>query len=629
MNYTFLQRYQVGQINLKNRIILSAMSKSLCTISGEITEKYLEYYNNMSKGGMALITTGAMIIDEEWPSYLAYQPFITDDKFIPNLKRLTDIVHKNGVHIIFQLYHPGQVQYQDIKPKTLNELTIKELHDIQKKFVDAAIRAYKAGADGVDIHMAHTYLLSQFLSPYFNKRTDRYGCKTAEESMNFASECIAMIREATSPDFAITSKINGSDFIQDGMTIERATEIAILLEKAGVCMITVSAGGNQTDITAMSADGNRMEGWKVPFAKKIKESVNIPVAATGSIRHPWYANRCIENNWCDLISLGRTFLSEPNWLNKVINNQEEDLRYCISCLHCLSDPITGIPGCSINPICCIEDEYPDLIKNGNGRNVIVIGAGPAGLESAITLASRGFNVNLYEKNSYIGGMMALASIPPGKQKINWLIDFYEKQIKKLSINLYLNHNIDSNEILSLKPYATIIATGSNEFIPKIKGINQPNVHSVREILQSNSIICNKNIVIIGGGLTGLECARMMSKYGNNVTVLEMTPISNYNNLELKLAIKYAIEDNVLLKYEHKVVEICEDEVLAEDIRTNSSAKFPFDLVITSTGVTSNQKFYRSLLSKIDNLYCIGDCNKIGKIVNAISSGSIAGYSIGN
>lgn len=630
MSYLFLEKYQVGTMQLKNRIVLSAMSKGLCTAHGEITESYFSYYDRMSKGGMSLITTGAMIIDDQWPSYLAGQPFITEDRHIPALKRLTDLVHQNGSYLIFQLYHPGQVQYQETVPKKIHELSLNELKSIQRKFADAARRAYEAGADGVDVHMAHTYLLSQFLSPRFNKRTDRYGCAAGNGGMTFALECIAMIRKATSPDFSITSKINGSDFAEGGITVSQAAETARLLEQAGVCMITVSAGGNLTDLTAMSADGNRMEGWKAPMAASIKEAVSIPVAVTGSIRHPWYAHHCIEAQMCDLVSLGRTFLAEPDWLHKAAKSREEDLRYCISCLHCLNDTVPGVPGCSVNPLCCLEAEYPPLVPDGGGRVVVIAGAGPAGLECALTLARRGFRVKLYEEQETVGGMMALAAVPPGKQKLNWMIDFYKRQLEKENsgIELYLNHRIEAEEILSLNPFAVILATGSRQAVPPVEGINGARVYPIRDVLSSCTCVCNRNVVIIGGGLTGLECARMYGSWGNQVTVLEMAPLQASLPLEQKLAVQYAKKANVILKYEHRVTKISDGEVFAADVSTGALLKLPYDMVITAAGTLPEQTLYHALVSRCERLHCIGDCLQTGKIVNAISDGSRTGYMLG-
>ncbi|MEG0803423.1 MAG: FAD-dependent oxidoreductase, partial [Pygmaiobacter sp.] len=528
---------------------------------------------------------------------------------------------------IFQIYHPGQVQYQETRPKTINELTVEELRVIQDKYAAAARRAFLAGADGVDVHMAHTYLLCQFLSPYFNHRTDQYGCATAEQSLCFALECIKKIRKVTPPDFILTTKINARDFVEGGMMPGRAAKIAALLEQAGIAMITVSGGGNQTDITGMSADGNRMEGWKVADCKKIKQAVSIPVAASGSIRHPWFVERCLAEGACDVVSMGRTLLAEPHWIQKVREGRENELRYCISCLHCLNDTKPGVPGCSVNPLCCMETEHFELHNNGDGRSVVVVGAGPAGLECAITLAQRKFAVTIYEREQEIGGMMTLAAVPPGKQKLRWMLDFYRKQIDVLGIRLVLAHTVSAEELAAEHPCAVVVASGSNAWFPPIPGIDHANVCSVRDILRERSTLCNRKIAVLGGGLTGLECARMLSRQGNFVTVLEMAQEPQTPSLEVKLARRYALEDGVVLRYNHRVTEIKDNTVQAVDTASQQTVSVPADNVIVSLGVRPENNLYRELSAQLAHVYQVGDCAEIGKIMTAISAGSRLGYEL--
>ena len=626
--YSFLEPIKVGNLLLKNRIIYSAMAKYMCDDEGNITDQYLEYYRNIAKGGVALITPGAMIVDPDWLFRFVKQPWLNDDKFIPGLKKLVDIVHAEGALIAFQLWHPGESTYDsNNKPKTVNQLTIKEIKVIQHQYLEAAKRSKAAGADAVEFHIAHNYLPSQFMSPNFNKRTDEYGCRSVEDSMRFSTECIKSIKAELGDDFMVMAKINGSDFVDGGITPELSAEAAVFVEKAGSAMITVNGGGSLTRYTGMSADGNEEEGWKVSFAEKVKQKVSIPVAGSGNIVHPDFADACIKEGKCDIIAMGRGLVAEPEWVKKVSTNREDELRYCVACMYCFTKNLPGTSGCSVNPYAKREFEKPELINNGGGRVVAIVGAGPAGLEVSVTLAKRGFKPVIYEKAPVIGGMVVLGSVPPGKSKLHWMLEYYKKQIKLFNIMLNLNTEANIETITSLNPYAVIVATGSKEFIPPINGINRPNVIMVRDILSNPSGITGKRIVVIGAGLTGLESARMLKLQNNDVTILEMLPANPASSMEEKLAMTYAVKDDIKVLLEHKVERITEQNVYAKELHSGKTAVFPADLVVLSLGTKSNNTLFVELNSKFDRIYNIGDCEKTGKIVDAVSAGGTLGYKL--
>jgi 2,4-dienoyl-CoA reductase-like NADH-dependent reductase (Old Yellow Enzyme family)/thioredoxin reductase len=626
--YSFLQPIKVGNLLLKNRIIYASMCKYMCDDEGNLTNQYYEYYRNLAKGGVALITPGAMVIDPEWPFRFPRQPWLNDDRFIPGLKKLVDIVHAEGALIAFQLWHPGESTTDpDNKPKTVNELTLEEIKKIQRQYVEAARRSKEAGADAVEFHIAHNYLPSQFMSPYFNKRTDEYGCSTVENSMRFSTECIRAIKEELGEDFTVTAKINGSDFVEGGITPDLAAKAAVYVEKAGAAMITVNGGGSLTLREGMSADGNKEEGWKISFAERVKQAVSIPVAGSGNIVHPEFADLCLKQGKCDIIAIGRGFVAEPEWVKKAMTGREKEIRKCIACMYCFTKNPLGTSGCSVNPYSKREYEKPELIKNGNGRTIAVAGAGPAGLECAVVLAERGFKPVIYDSSPVIGGMLVVGSEPPGKQKIKWMIEYYEDQIKRLNIEFHPNTEVDAELLEKLNPYAIVVATGSNEFVPPIEGIDSPNVITVRDILANHSGITNRKIAVLGGGMTGLEAARMLRLQNNDVTVLEMMPPKTNPSFEEQLALKYALKDGVVVLFENKAEKIEEKSVCARQTKTGETVKIPADIVVLSLGIVPDNSLFIELKGKFNRVYCIGDSQKAGKIVDAVSAGADLGHKL--
>jgi 2,4-dienoyl-CoA reductase-like NADH-dependent reductase (Old Yellow Enzyme family)/thioredoxin reductase len=620
-----LSPIRVGNVELKNRVIYLAMAKYLSTPDNFVTDRQIAYYAARARGGAGLVIPGACIVDPAYPSTLPMQPGLYDDKFIPGLTRLVDAVHAAGAKIFLQPWHPGVTPY-GCKPedvKQVSDWTIDEIHGLQKMFSDASLRIKKSGADGVEFHIAHNYLPEQFAVPLFNKRTDEYGADTVENAMRFSVESLQGIRAVCGDDFTIVVKINGTDLTPGGMTPERAAEASALLEKAGAAMITVSAGGGLTDLTGMSSDGHREEGWKVPFAKTVRDSVTIPVAATGDIRHPEYAEKILEEGLCDMIGIGRGLFAEPDWIYKLTDGRENELRTCISCMSCFDYCPPGKSGCAVNPLAMRESENIALRYDGDGRTVAVIGAGPAGLEAAFTLAERKFKPVVFEAEKKIGGMERIGAVPDGKSKVNWHIDYYMKQIERLNIDLRLDTKAALEDIQKLNPYAVFIATGSDPIFPgSVQGKDKPNVSIIRDVLDDFPDISGKEIVIVGAGLTGLETAATLAARQNKVTVIDMLPEPNYEALPVDhlLAIGYAKGSGVDLRMSNKLLSIEDNAVVSENMLTKESVSIPADMVIISMGARPNDALYEEIKDRFDKVIKIGDSATVGKIMNAVQSG---------
>lgn len=626
-----LEPIKIGNMELRNRVVLSAMAKYFCT-NGYIGREYCEYYRNIAHGGTALIIPGIMCVEPKWYGQHE-QPFLNDDKYIPGLKMAIDAVHEEGAKFACQLWMPGHLPYtQEDYPEqngqkiaAVNYIPREMIPELQQKYVDAAVRCAKAGTDAIEWHMAHNYLPEQFYSPYFNHRTDEYGAQNVENAMRFSVEVIDRIKAAC-PGVEVIAKMNGSDFHEGTASMQWLGDAAVILEQHGVSMITVNGGGVISRLTGMSADGNEEEGWKVPYAEVVKKRVSIPVAACGSLRHPDFIDSIIEDGKCDLVALGRQLFAEPEFCNKIAEGREDELKFCVSCMHCLTKTKFGPnqPGCTVNPRGRREFCIPrELNVNGDGLPVAVVGAGPAGLEAAVTLAKRGFAVTLFDKSDKLGGNINLASMPIGKYKLGWMVGYYENMLRKLGVTVRLGTTCTPEMLEELKPYAVFVATGSVEAIPPLPGIDGEGVIPVRAYLCERPEIKDERVVVLGAGQTGLEAARMLAVAGNEVTVVDMMPDEIPPITDHRLDLNYAREAGVTVLMAHKVARIEKEAVVVSDMATGEEKSLPRDKVIVALGVKSDRALYDEVKERFQNVFNLGDSDKPGMAVYAVSAGYLA------
>jgi NADPH-dependent 2,4-dienoyl-CoA reductase/sulfur reductase-like enzyme len=474
-------------------------------------------------------------------------------------------------------------------------------------------------------------MIAQFLSAHANHRTDQYG-GSLENRMRFLLEIIDEIHKVCGDDYPISVRLSGSEFmetvgVKNGITLDETIETAVACEKAGVDLINVSAGCYDTGNTIVEPTSYE-QGWKVFLAREVKKHISIPVATTGVIRDPEYAESIIEDGTTDFIGMGRSWLADSEWGNKAIESRGCDIRKCTGCMYCFETAgntlVTGggAAACSVNPRMGRESEYPEEpTKGGDGRKVVVVGAGPGGLEAAMTAAERGFSVTLLEKNPYLGGQMYLSSLPPHKAKMHYFISYAEKRMKDLGVEVRLNIAADAAMIKEMAPYAVIIATGSAPVMPRsIKGIDGDHVYSPVEVLTGAVELRDQRVCIIGSGLTGLETGEFLVEKGCEVSIYEMQDKIAPGGF----ALVSMEEEGALAKAGvrmcpgHKLLELREDAAVFED-NAGFVIEETCDAAVVSLGIRPVNNL-KEELSGLANVFVIGDAEQLGRIPQAVEGG---------
>ena len=634
MTYTKLfEPGRIANLELKNRIVMPAMGCSLAEHSGEPGPRMIKYYADRARGGAGLIITEITRIDNDTGVGTPNQLAVTDPFVVGQLSRLAEAVHAYDTKLFVQLHHPGNqtpsrliggkqpVSASDVTCKVIGEqpraLTTEEVKGLVKKFVVGAVLCQKAGVDGVEIHGAHGYLVSQFLSPHTNKRTDKYG-GSFEGRMRFATEIIMGIRAYCGPKFPIGIRINGNDYLDDGITEEDAIAQAKYFEKLGVCYINVSCGTYDSGATIIEPN-YFAEGWKKHLAANIKKAVSVPVIAVCNIKHPAAAEQLLEEGFADFVGIARGQLADPEWGLKAQRGEDKLIRKCLGCMECFRILNDGLPlGCTLNPVLGREFEWGDekLVKNGQGRTAAVIGGGPAGFEAALTLRKRGFNVVLFESKERIGGTVELAAVPPCKGMLAEFIDTMEAQLEAAGVEVRVNTPATPEEVMATGAEAVFMAAGGKPIMPSIPGIER--AVTAEDVLAGRAGVTG-SAAIIGGGVTGLETAETLSAE-HKVTVVEMLDKVGgnlYPSITMHLAQEIIKHGGAIAKG-MQLVAVTETGVTVKDVKTGEEADIPADTVVLAMGVRSNRPDIEAFRKAYgDRLILVGDAAKPGQIYDAL------------
>lgn len=628
---------KIGNKEVKNRIFMPPLSTNLGD-KGYVTDELVEHYKARAKGGVGLFVTEVVTVEPTYV-YLPGDMSIYDDSFIPGWKKLVDGVHQYGSLILPQLFHPAYMAFpipgtpkliapSNVGPYYAKEapraVTKEELKVIIRQFGEAALRVKKAGGDGVEIHAAHAHgLLGGFLSPLYNKRVDDYG-GDINGRLRLTLEVIAEVRKMCGDDFIIDIRISGSEYTDGGLNINDMIYVSKKLEEAGVDMLHVSGGTTIARGSSIPAPGTKM-GSHADCAEIIKKYVNIPVCTVGRITEPWIAEELIANGKCDAVMVGRANLCDPEFSNKARDGKDDDIRPCIGCLRCLNGIMFGKRvSCTVNPSFELENE--DTLREASiKKNILVIGAGPAGMEAAFVCKKRGHNVVLCEAKEELGGALGVASVPIAKQDLTRVTKFMKKRLLDINVDIRTNTLVTKDMLDNeFKDYEVVLSTGAKPVV-----INAFN--NFKQVMTADDILAGKafpgrKIVIIGGGSVGCETADYLAPVvhdlfprNREITILEMGKgiILNESGPGRSYLVQRMMKKGINIVCEAKVTEVTNDTI--HYVKDNEEHVIKdADTLVFAVGYRPDTTMYDELKALNRTCYLVGDANKVGNIKDAIT-----------
>jgi len=631
--------FRIGNLETRNRMVMSPMETHLCDKDGFVTKELISYYKERALGGVGYITVENTAVD---PVGRVNDGMlcIHDNTFVPGLKTLADAVHAVDGKIVLQLSHAGRealpyyTGQETVAPSAIpspltkqvpRELTIDEVRDTIQKFIKAAKRVVDAGFDGIEIHMAHGYLVNQFLSPESNIRTDEYGGDTRGR-VKFGKEIVEGIRKCVPDNFPVICRISADEYTETGLKLEESKEIAKILEQAGASAIHVSACNYASAFFNIPCYYLE-EGCFLHLAEGIKSAVQVPVLSVGRILEPEMAERALEENKADLIVIGRPLIADPYYPAKIKENRRAEINVCLSCNRCIESISDKVLLCTVNPLIGREDDA-HMKKTSMPKNVLIVGAGPAGMAAALTLSNRGHTVTLWEKSTTMGGNFRYASMAPKKEPMQKYLDYLINQLKNSSVQVEFNKEATMSNIKQFAPDTVVLAHGSKDVLAEIDGVQNNGVLSVKRAFSSIDSIGN-NVAVVGGGAEGCEVADFLVSNRKKVTVIEMRRILG---IGLVAHPRYHLgerlkKSGVKLLLNAKVTEIGSDYVVVHRRKQPEERLEGFDTIIVPTLHQPNRELESSIQPFVPEVYTIGDALEGRTALEAIAEGRQVGLKI--
>ena len=633
----------IKSMSIRNRAVMPAMGTAYANADNTVSDRLLQYLVRRARGGTGLIITEVCAVvprGKGFPNELG----AWSDDFIPGLTRLTDAINREGACIALQLHHAGRETFASsagaipeapsaipsvILNQPCEEMSLERIAEVIDGFGKAAGRAKKAGFDAVEIHGAHGYLLTQFLSPFSNHRNDGYG-GSDENRSRFVLEVIEAVRKEVGPDYPVIIRISADELVRGGYDLEFMKKLAPRLVSAGVDAIHASVGVYSTPGNLSIASLDTDPAFNLFRARAIKEVVDVPVIGVGRINHPQMADEAIANGDSDLIAFGRQHLTDPDFINKAKEGRIEDIRWCVACnqgcIERLSFEMKSAT-CSFNPSCGQEyREENRKTSNMSGKKLWVIGAGPAGLSAALAASDRGYAVDVLEKDDCAGGQIQSASRPPHKKGFMDWVDWAVRELIKRDVNIRCSQAVTEGSLKNHQPDAVILASGAYPVAATIPGIDGDHVFDARDVLEGK-VEPVSPAVILGAGYVGMETADYLVERGIDVVILEMQPVPpvgkhTAHGYWLHKRLRQA---GARLMFGAKVSSIQGDKVIymqGDEQKTQEAA-----MVITAMGARPDNAL-ETVLKNLGIPYRIaGDAKSPRRILEAIHEGHRAGWEI--
>lgn len=646
MNYDRLfTPFKIGNIEVKNRIVFSPMGTNSSHIDGTIADDEIKYFEERARGGVGMIIMGCQFISQEFAQG-SLEGILEKSYVIPQLTTVCEAVQRYGTKIIAQVscgtgrnafpnMHGEPPMSASPIPSTFNPevncrpMSYDDIQELMKKFAHSAKLVKDAGFDGIEIHGHAGYLIDQFMSPIWNKREDEYG-GSDENRARFPREIVRAIREAVGPDMPILFRIALDHRFEGGRTLEDSMPLIKLLEEEGVDAIDIDAGSYET-IDYIFPPAYLGDACMEYVCESARKAVKIPILNAGN-HTPETAVRLIESGNADFVMFGRQLIADPEMPNKLMKGAREDVRPCIRCNEdCIGRIVSRLTklSCSVNIQACDEARF-EIKPAKDHKNVVVIGAGPAGLEAARVAALEGHKVTVFEKEAVIGGQLAAAATPKFKSQLRGLVDWYGTQLKKLGVDLKLGTEISADNEILASCDKIIVGTGAVPLNPPISGIDGSNVINVIDAHKHKELLKGENIVICGGGLSGCDSAlELATEEGKKVTIVEMADDIAKDVMFINRASLIPMLDKAGVKtYTSTKVTSIDNEGVYVEKADGTTEHITADTVVAAFGMKKNNKLAEEIKSKYHTkTRVVGDCEKVGKVGTAVRTGFFAGLSL--